>query len=656
MRQYLSMTILFVLGIFLSQTVSGSDLKLPSLIGDNMVLQKNSTVNIWGWSAPGDKVEVSTSWDGKNYRVKANEEGEWLVEVQTTRAGGPYEISIKADVTEVIENVMLGEVWVCSGQSNMEWPLSRAESAPSEIPAANRPDIRLFHVEKHIAARPEEDVSARWAVCAPDNAVDFSAVAYFFGKQLNETLDVPVGLISTSWGGTPSESWTSREMLSTFGVFDDQLDQLYSLSDAELEEAEASMDSIVEVNEKMMDFDNQSNIGILEGWMAPDYDDSEWISLDTPVEWSTLEEMGKIEGVVWARKMIEIPEAWVGENLVLELGNIDEMDLTYLDGWEVGSMRKVEDWNKNRVYEISGEYVKQTTMVLAVRVVNTYGEGGFRGKPEQFQIYPRKDPGTDPVMLAGKWKYRIAGEFVAIPHLNNPNTPSVLYNGMLHPLTKFAIKGAIWYQGESNVGGAFHYRTIFPGMITDWRNQWGKGEFPFYFVQIAPFQYGTEHTSAELREAQFMTLSALKNTGMAVTLDIGNPEDIHPTNKRDVGKRLALWALAKDYGVNHVCSGPLYRDIAIEGNNIRVSFDYAGKGLQSVGGPPTHFEIAGEDRVYHPADAVVEGFTVLVGSPDVEKPVAVRYAWTNTAVPNLFNWEGLPASSFCSDNWPRITE
>jgi sialate O-acetylesterase len=300
--------------------------------------------------------------------------------------------------------------------------------------------------------------------------------------------------------------------------------------------------------------------------------------------------------------------------------------------------------------------VNQTTLLLSVRIVNTYGEGGFRGKSEQLQIYPRKDPGTDPVMLAGKWKYRVAGEFAAIPQLNNPHTPSVLYNGMLHPLTKYTIKGAIWYQGEANVGRAFQYRTIFPGMITDWRNQWGKGDFPFYFVQLAPYKYGTEHTSAELREAQFLTLFSLKNTGMAVTLDIGNPENIHPTNKRDVGKRLALWALAKDYGVNLVCSGPLFRDIAIEDNKIRVNFDYTGKGLQSVGGPLTHFEIAGEDRVYHPARAVVEEHTVLVGHPDVEKPVAVRYAWTNTAVPNLFNWKGLPASSFCSDDWPRITE
>lgn len=656
MREYTRVFLLVVLGFFLVNVVSGSDLKLPSLIGDNMVLQQNSTANIWGWAAPGDKVEVVTSWNGEKYKVKADGAGSWLVEVATASAGGPYEIRIKADVTELLENVMLGEVWVCSGQSNMNWTFGSAESAPSEVPAANHPDIRLFHVERRIASRPKDDVSGSWAVCSPVTAEDFSAVGYFFGKYLNEKLDVPVGLIQTAWGGTPSETWTSREMLRTFGAFDNQLDKLYRLNDAEMEKAEESMDSILEVNKKMTDFDFPGNIGIREGWMNPGYDDSEWMEVETPGERITQKEMGTIKGVVWARKQLQIPESWVGQDLVLELGKIVEMDQTYLDGQVVGSIRKPKNWKDLRVYEVPREYVKQSSMVLSVRIVNTYGEVGFRGKPEQLRIYPKNDPGAQAVMLAGKWKYEVAGEFASVPLLSNPNTPTVLYNGMLHPLTKFAIKGAIWYQGESNVSRAVQYRTIFPGMITDWRKQWGRGDFPFYFVQLAPYKYGTEHTSAELREAQFMTLSAIENTGMAVTLDIGNPENIHPTNKRDVGKRLALWALAKDYGQDLVYSGPLYRAIAIEGSTIRVSFDHTGKGLQSVAGPLTHFEIAGKDQVYHPAKAVVDGHTVLVGSSRVKNPVAVRFAWTNTAVPNLFNWEGLPASSFCTDGWPRITE
>ncbi len=653
MRQYSRVLALLVSVFLLSLNVSASDLKLPSIIGDHMILQRNSTASIWGWATPGEKVEVRTSWDGEKYKVKADGEGKWLVELETSDAGGPYEITIEADAIEVLENIMLGEVWVCSGQSNMEWPLRRAESAPSEIPAANHPNIRLFQVEKRIAAMPKEDVSGAWTVCSPATAAGFSAVGYFFGKYLNESLDVPVGLINTSWGGTPSEAWTSREMLRTFGAFDNQLDNLYSLTDKDLEKAEESMDSIMEVNRRMMDPSSQDNIGIREGWMNPDFDDAGWIEANGPAEWSTMKEIGMIEGLVWVRLQVEIPEAWVGKDLVLELGPIDEMDVTYLDGQEVGAMSQIENWDDARIYQVPGTYVKRTNMVLSIRIVNTHLQGGAFGDPDQLRLYPREDPAAEPVMLAGEWKYRIAGEFASIPQLSSPSTPSVLFNGMLSPLTNFAIKGAIWYQGEANVSRAVQYRTIFPGMITDWRKQWKRGDFPFYFVQLAPFNYGELNNSAALREAQFMTLSTLNNTGMAVTLDIGNPDDIHPTNKRDVGKRLALWALAKDYGKDIVSSGPLYRDIDIEGSRIRISFDYTGKGLQSIDGPLTHFEIAGEDRIYHPAKAVVDGHNVLVGHPNVKNPVAVRYAWSNTAVPNLYNWEGLPASSFCSDDWPR---
>jgi sialate O-acetylesterase len=259
-------------------------------------------------------------------------------------------------------------------------------------------------------------------------------------------------------------------------------------------------------------------------------------------------------------------------------------------------------------------------------------------------------------MLAGEWKYRIAYSFPDTPMGFNSHTPSVLYNGMLHPMKNMAIKGAIWYQGESNQTRAMQYRSIFPGMIKDWRTTWRQGDFPFYFVQIAPFNYGYEETSPELREAQFLTLSKVKHTGMVVTMDIGNPDDIHPTNKRDVGKRLALWALAKDYGKEVVFSGPLYREQTVEGNKIRIHFDCSGSGLEAEGGPLTHFEIAGEDQVYHPAKADIDGETVVVSSGEVDTPVAVRYGWSNTAEPNLSNAEGLPASSFRTDSWKRITK
>ncbi len=388
--------ILFIVavGLFISGTGYGQDLKLPAILGNHMVLQQNSTVNIWGWAAPGKKVEVTTGWNGQKYKVKADKEGNWLAEVSTQGAGGPFEVTVKSGATIVLKDIMLGEVWVCSGQSNMEWTLARAESAPAEIPQTNIPDIRLFKVEKRIASSPREDVQGTWQVCSPENARDFSAVGYFFGKYLNGELEVPVGLINTSWGGTPSEAWTSREMLKSLGVFDKQLAELYMQSDEEMDAAENSRDSILEVNALQMDFSNKENIGYREEWMQPEYEDQSWTGAACPAEWSTMDEMGMIEGVVWARKQFEVPGDWIGKDLVLELGPIDEMDVTWLNGREVGSMKKIADWDKDRIYHVPGSVVNQKEMVLAIRIVNTVREGGIFGEPDLLRIYPREAPGS----------------------------------------------------------------------------------------------------------------------------------------------------------------------------------------------------------------------------------------------------------------------
>jgi sialate O-acetylesterase len=641
---------------FLFQGLQAASLKLPAVLGDHMVLQQNAFARIWGWTEPSGKVTVTTSWNGKIYITRADKQGNWQVKVLTGEAGGPYTLTIQGDVQRVLEDVLLGELWICSGQSNMEWPLSRAETAETEIPRADFPHIRLFTVKKHIAPRPLEDVSGAWEACTPESVAGFSAVGYFFGKELHRELGVPVGLVNTSWGGTPSESWTSREMLSTFGDFDAQLDALYNSSDEEVKKAEEEAARMEAEIASRWDFENGDNIGYKEGWNAISYDDGSWKTMPCPAEWSSIQEIGMLEGVVWMRTPIMLPNSWVGKDLVLELGPVDEMDVTWINEVEVGSSKVVANWNKERVYQVPASAVASREVLLSIRIVNTNAQGGIFGKAEQLRIYPAGEEQAAPVMLAGDWKYRIAYRFPEIKRLNDSHTPSVLYNGMIYPLKNLAIRGAIWYQGESNQERAMQYRTIFPGMIQDWRNTWNQGDFPFYFVQLAPYRYANEYTSAELREAQFLTLSKLRNTGMAVTLDIGNPDDIHPTNKRDVGKRLALWALARDYGKNLVYSGPLYRDQSVEGASIRIHFDHVGDGLVAQGGDLTHFEIAGEDQVYHPARAVIDGKTVVVSSSEVPIPVAVRFAWSNTAEPNLFNQEGLPASSFCTDSWKRITD
>ena len=650
------LSILLLLVFIAAVTAHGASLQLPKILGDHMVLQQKSFAKIWGWAEPQQEIKVTTSWNEKTYRVLADREGNWKVNVATGKAGGPYTVTIQADITRVLEDILLGEVWICSGQSNMEWPLSRAETAAEEIPLSDFPEIRLFTVEKHIATSPNVDVNGSWERCRPKTSANFSAVGYFFGKMLHKELGVPVGLVNTSWGGTPSESWTSRETLSTFGDFNQQLEELYGTSDEEMEKAREEQSRIEAMIKNQQDFENLENTGFSEGWMNIEFDDSGWDKMDCPAEWSSIEDIGMLEGVVWMRTWITIPYQWKGKDLTLELGPVDEMDITYINGVEVGTMRKVNDWNTPRIYQVPAKLLTSGQLQLSIRIVNTNGQGGIFGKPEQLKLYPSESSEEKPVLLGGSWKYRIAYRFPEVPMVFNTHTPSVLYNGMLYPLKNMAIKGAIWYQGEANQERAIQYSTIFPGMIEDWRATWRQGEFPFYFVQLAPYNYQWEFTSAELREAQFMTLSKVKHTGMAVTMDIGNPDDIHPTNKRDVGKRLALWALAKDYGKDVVYSGPLYSELTIEDNKIHVHFNCSGSGLEARGGPLTHFEIAGEDQVYHPAEAVVDGETVVVSAPEVTSPVAVRYGWSNTAEPNLFNAEGLPASSFCSDSWQRITD
>ncbi|MCD4710947.1 MAG: 9-O-acetylesterase [Bacteroidales bacterium] len=637
-------------------TVNGASLQLPNILGDHMVLQQKSFVKIWGWAEPAQAVKITTSWNEKTYSTVTDQQGNWQVSVSTGKAGGPYTVAIQADTIIVLGDILLGEVWICTGQSNMVWPLQSAESAAEEIPLSDYPGIRLFTVEKHIAQRPNEDLNGSWELCSPETSAHFSAVGYFFGKMLHQELGVPVGLVNSSWGGTPSESWTSREMLSTFGDFDQQMEELYGISDKEIEKAKRERVRMEAMIKKQRDFDNRENIGFSKGWMNVEFDDSAWDIMACPAEWSSQEEIGMLEGVVWMRTGITIPDEWIGKPLTLELGPVDEMDITYINGVEVGTSRRVNNWNTPRVYEVPASLVTSEQLHLAIRIVNTHAQGGIFGNSEQLKIYPLENQKETPIILAGQWKYRIAYRFQKILMMFNYRTPSVLYNGMLHPLKNMAIKGAIWYQGESNQSRAVQYRTIFPGMIEDWRATWMQGDFPFYYVQIAPYNYKQEYTSAELREAQLLTLSKVKHTGMAVTMDIGNPDDIHPTNKRDVGRRLALWALVKDYGKELVFSGPLYREQTIEDGKIQVHFNCTGSGLLARGGPLTHFEIAGEDQVYYPAEAVIDGETIVVSAEEVTSPVAVRYGWSNTAEPNLFNKEGLPASSFCTDSWKRVTE
>ena len=391
-------------------------------------------------------------------------------------------------------------------------------------------------------------------------------------------------------------------------------------------------------------------------WTGRDFDGASWDKLTAPGVWEG-HQIGEFDGVVFMRKVVQLPDSWAGKELSLDLGPIDDMDTTWFNGQRVGGMERPGSWNVPRRYVVPADLVKAGANVIAVRCLDTGGAGGFAGAPDTMRLRQGGD-GTQSVSLAGHWQAKKGASRDKLPPFPpsqrlGPNMPTALHNGMIAPLVPFGLKGFLWYQGESNRGRGFQYRTLFKTMIQDWRALFGQGDLPFYFVQIAPFLYGNDAgQAAELREAQMMTMK-LKNTGMACTMDIGNPRDIHPKNKKEVGHRLARWALNRDYGKGDVVvSGPVYQGMKTEGDAIRVRFTH-GQGLNARGGAPSHFQIAAEDGVFVPASARIDGETVVVSSPRIKAPAAVRYAWGAADEPNLFNGAGLPASSFRTDDLPR---
>ena len=491
---------------------ANAGIKLPAVIADNMVLQQNTKVALWGWADPGEQIEIQNSWNKEKIKLVADASGNWITKIRTTKYGGPYTLTFTGKNTIVLNNILLGEVWLCSGQSNMAFSLERQQTwmtgvlnAEQEIAQANYPNIRLFTVKRSTSPAPMPDLEGNWAACSSANAGKFSAVAYYFGKEIFRATGIPVGLIHSSWGGTPAESWTNRETLES----DEDFKPIF----ARFQKAIA--DSIAA--QKI-------------------YDD-------------------------------QFPK------------------------WKTDSIAA-----KQR-----GDSVKRA---------------------------PKK---PDPV------KYYQA--------------PSQLYNAMIHPLAPFTIKGVIWYQGESNAGRAYQYRKLFPALIKSWRQEWNT-EFPFYFVQIAPFQ----GQNAEIREAQLLSYKTVDKTGMVVITDAGDSADIHPRNKEIVGRRLSLWALAKEYGHKKlVYSGPIYRSMEKEGDRIRLTFDFSEEGLMAKDGVLNEFTIAGEDKVFVPAKAVIENNTVVVWSENIHEPVAVRFGWKNVPHAELYNKAGLPASPFRTDEWPGET-
>lgn len=627
---------------------------LHPLFTNNTVLQRDVRAPIWGWASPGDKVTVEVA--GLKASATADATGKWMVHIGPLQAGGPYTMTVSGPQTVTLTNVLVGDVWVCSGQSNMQMGIANVNNGEQEIAAAEYPRIRLFTVPDVIGLQPRETVAGKWDVCTPQTVAEggwggFSAVGYFFGRDLYRELHVPIGLIHTSWGGTPAEAWTSAEALSKLPEFRPAIAYLSQIGGDPAKSA-AAYESL------MAEWWRKNDPGSAEGlgWADPALSVADWKTMTLPTKWESAG-LPNYDGVVWFRTTFDLPNLPESGDVTLSLGPIDDMDTTWVNGVKVG---ETNQYNVARTYKVPANILKRTGNVVAVRVLDTGGDGGLCGAPDQ--LYVETSGGR--TSLAGEWRYKPAADLTKTgppPQRvdNNPNYPTVLYNAMIAPLIPFAIKGVIWYQGESNAGRAYQYRKLLPTMIADWRGRWGLGDFPFLIVQLANFmappKEPVEDAWAELREAQSMTAASVRNAGIAVAIDIGDAADIHPKNKQEVGRRLALVALAKTYGRHLEYAGPTYKSMSRHGNAIKLTFTHTEGGLVGKGGKLQGFAIGGSDRKFVWADAEIQGNAVIVSSPLVEHPVAVRYAWAANPVCNLYNGAGLPASPFRTDDWPGIT-
>lgn len=641
-----------ILLIFLCSALTlSAQVKLAQIFSDNMVLQRDKPIAVWGWSQSKEKIKVQFHNQIKS--VVADKNGKWKIYLDAEKAGGPYSLTVSGKNTITIMNVLVGEVWICSGQSNMEWPLSATSNAEQEIARANYPQIRHIKIPNTVASQPKENfTSSAWEICSAQTAGDFTAVGYYFGVKLSKELNVPIGLINSSWGGTMSETWTSRE---AFESSDEYKSMIESTPVVDVEEI--SRNQKTELIRTLESIQGKLNVPSDEvsKWNSTEYNDGSWLEMEVPELWEEKVLPG-LDGVVWLRKTITLQPDDVGKSATLELSMIDDSDETFVNGIKVGGL--TAQYNVRRIYSVPASVLKVGKNVIAIRITDTGGGGGIYGNTDNIKL--SFEDRTE--SLAGKWKLRV--ETIANINVVEPNAyPSLLYNAMINPLIPYTIQGAIWYQGEANVSRAYQYRKAFPLMISDWRKHWGQGDFPFYFVQLASFNenHGNSERGsywAELREAQTMTLS-LPRTGMAITTDIGDANDIHPRNKRDVGYRLAVIALADVYQQKIISSGPVYESLLIKEAQAIISFKNMGSTLMTPDkyGYLRGFEIAENDGKFFPAQAFIKGNQVVVQREGVTKPVAVRYNWADDASEgNLFNREGLPAGPFRTDSWKCITE
>jgi sialate O-acetylesterase len=636
-------------GAFAQEAPQAAAKPLPfvsPIFGDNMVLQRGKANTIWGWSEPGDHVQIKIG--EQTASAFAGADRRWQVKIQPPSVGGPYTVKITGHESVELHNVMVGDVWLCGGQSNMGLPLQFTRNGAEEVKAANYPMIRFFSVEGHPAYRHSDAIEGTWKIVSPETAGGISAVGYYFARKVQNEIHIPIGLVVDAMGGTPAEAWTSEAALRPLHDFDIPLAELQRLTS----------EGAPEYGNYVMHWYDQYDVGIKENWAAQELDDSSWKSVDIPGGFKELD-VPETPALAWFRKEIVLPDPLPAGMPLLYLGSIERMDTVYVNGKSVGGSAWVEN---PRVYPLFGSVLKPGKNLIAIRVLKTKPDGGFLGKPEELHLI-LGDKAV--ILLAGKWKGRLSVDArpshpLPISYENWPVMPTVLYEGMLAPIAPLSIAGALWYQGEQNSERGYQYRKILPEMIADWRKLFAQGDFPFYIVSLPAFKprsatpvEGDQWT--ETRESQAIAANSVFNSCLAVTIDTGDADNIHAKDKQPVGERLALCALAKYYGEKVVYSGPTMTSVERLPASIRLHFANVDGGLAVKGPKLEEFAIAGEDRKWYWADAHIEGDTVIVSCPSVPNPKEVRYAWQSNPAATLFNGAGLPAGPFRTDTWPGIT-
>lgn len=648
MKKHLFILILlsFHIGLF-------ANVKLPKIFADHAVLQRNAPINVWGWADKGEKVIVT--FNKQKQSTITDNTGKWQLKLSAMPAGGPYELTIKGKNIIILKDILVGEVWLCSGQSNMAYPLGGWQKGCEEIPLEKCPAIRQIKIKETTAAEPAEDiVTSGWKAYSPEVAREFSAVAYSFAKNINMELNVPIGIINSSWGGTFIEGWMSHAAL----VKQSDYSQLSELTNPQLEKWYSNVSELFSYYKQKLGIQSFENYKTDDSqWALPAYDDSKWLPVPFPGSFDNTI-LPLFDGTVWFRTLVDIDSQIAKDGLILRLGKINDEYEVYINGVKINT-----EINTYRIkqYEIAPNKLIAGKNVIAIKIINYWEAGGFISLANEYFIEGKN--GFKIPFAEQSWKMNFAS--VIRVWLNNPNIqPNIIFNGMINPITHYTIKGALWYQGENNENFAYQYRNLLPALIADWRTRFKQGDFPFYFVQLPNYKKFSQNSQngeaiwAEMRESIAKTLS-VPNTGMAVTIDLGDSIDIHPPKKKEVGKRLSLIALNNLYNKPMEYSGPEVEQVAKSTGKIIVTFKkskFSSLVVKDIYGYLKGFEIAGDDQHFYYTKAILDGNNVILQNEKVPNPVSVRYSWSNNPDGNLYNSAGLPASPFRTDTWKLTTQ